>query len=49
MLQADWSMVRLRPYSVSSGSTETQFDWVPQSPQFSHTRSLMNRRFAGSG
>ena len=26
LLQLDWSMVRLRPNSVSSGCTETQFD-----------------------
>ena len=26
MLHDDWSIVRLRPNSVSSGSTDTQFD-----------------------
>ena len=26
MLQLDWSIVRLRPNSVSTGCTETQFD-----------------------
>lgn len=33
----DWSMARLRPNSVSTGVTDTQFDWVLQSPQsFAH-------------
>src|SRR5205823_10529866 len=41
LLQLDWSMVRLRPHSVSSGCTETQFDLTPQSPQPSQTSSLM--------
>src|SRR4029077_15618658 len=49
LLQLDWSMVRLRPHSVSSGCTETQFDFTPQSPQPSHTRSLITTRFSGSG
>ena len=34
---------------MSSGCTETQFDFTEQSPQPSQTRSLMNMRFAGSG
>ncbi len=42
-------MRRLRPYSVSIGATETQFDFTPQSPQPSQTRSLMNARFGGLG
>ena len=42
-------MVRLRPSSVSSGSTERQFDWTLQSPQPSQTISLMTTRLAGSG
>src|SRR6266567_5455242 len=49
LLHDDWSMVRLRPNSVSSGATETQFDLMPQSPQPSHTSSLMTTRLAGSG
>ena len=49
LLQDDWSMVRLRPNSVSSGCTETQFDFTPQSPQPSQTSSLMMTRFSGSG
>ena len=49
LLQLDWSMVRLRPNSVSSGCTETQFDFTPQSPQPSQTSSLMNTRLSGSG
>ena len=40
---------RLRPNSVSSGCTETQFDLTPQSPQPSQTRSLMKTRLSGSG
>ena len=49
MLQADWSMARLVPSSVSSGDTATQFDFTPQSPQPSHTAGLMNTRLSGSG
>src|ERR1700742_2635897 len=49
LLQLDWSIVRLRPHSVSSGCTETQFDCTPQSPQPSHTSSLMMTRLSGSG
>ena len=48
LLQADWSIWRLRPYSVSRGSTERQFDFALQSPQPSHTRWLMNVRRSGS-
>ena len=49
LLQLDWSMVRLRPNSVSSGCTDTQFDCTPQSPQPSQTSSLMMTRLSGSG
>src|SRR5580700_8949099 len=49
LLQLDWSIVRLRPHSVSSGCTETQLDFTPQSPQPSHTNSLMMTRLSGSG
>ena len=49
MLQLDWSMVRLRPNSVSSGLTETQFESREQSPQPSQTASLMKTRLGGSG
>src|SRR5258708_30552840 len=49
LLQLVWSMVRLRPHSVSSGCTDTQFDFIPQSPQPSHTSSLMITRLSGSG
>ena len=45
----DWLIARLRPNSVSTGSIDTQFDFTPQSPQPSHTASLMNARFCGSG
>ena len=48
LLQLLWSISRLRPYSVSSGSTDTQFDFTPQSPQPSQTSELMTVRFAGS-
>src|ERR1700752_234573 len=49
LLQLDWLMRRLRPHSVSSGCTETQFDACEQSPQPSQTRSLMKTRLGGSG
>ena len=49
LLQLDWLMARLRPNSVSSGSTDRQWDCSEQSPQPSHTRSLMSTRRAGSG
>ncbi len=39
----------LRPNSVSTGSTERQFDLSPQSPQPSHTRSLISTRGRRSG
>ena len=48
LLQFDWSILRLRPNSVSTGVTDMQFDWTEQSPQPSHTRSLMKTRFGGS-
>ena len=48
LLQLDWLIWRLRPNSVSSGSTLRQFDCTPQSPQPSHTSSLMTTRLAGS-
>src|SRR5579872_4034506 len=49
LLQLDWSIARLRPNSVSTGTTDKQFDWVEQSPQPSHTSSLMTTRRGGSG
>ena len=49
LLQLDWSIARLRPNSVSTGTTDRQFEVVEQSPQPSHTRSLMKTRLAGSG
>ena len=48
LLHVLWLMVRLRPNSVSSGSTDRQLDCTPQSPQPSHTASLMSTRTAGS-
>jgi len=38
----------LRPNSVCTGSTDMQLDFSPQSPQPSHTRSLMTTTSAGS-
>ena len=49
MLHEDWLMTRFLPNSVSSGSTERQFDLTLQSPQPSDTLSLMTARTAGSG
>src|SRR5260370_17746749 len=49
LLQLLWSIVRLRPSSVSSGLTDTQLLLSEQSPQPSHTASLMKTRLAGSG
>src|SRR5215470_11983365 len=49
LLHDDWSIVRLLPNSVSTGTTLRQFDWVEQSPQPSQTAWLMNTRRAGSG
>src|SRR5471030_1675950 len=49
LLQDDWLIWRLRPRSVSNGSTDRQFDCTEQSPQPSQTASLMTARLAGSG
>ena len=49
MLQPLWSISRLRPNSVSFGSTATQNDFSPQSPQPSQTSELIMTRFFGSG
>ena len=48
LLHDDWLIWRLRPSSVSSGSTDRQFDCFEQSPQPSHTASLITARLAGS-
>ena len=48
MLQLDWSIWRLRPNSVSTGTIETQFEASPQSPHPSHTSSLITTRRGGS-
>ena len=48
LLQVLWLILRLRPNSVSSGSTLRQLDCTPQSPQPSHTSSLITTRRAGS-
>ena len=39
----------LRPNSVSRGCTDRQFDFTPQSPQPSHTASLMTTRVRRTG
>ena len=49
LLHDDWSMARLRPSSVSTGTMATQFDCTPQSPQPSQTSVLMKIRLSGSG
>ena len=46
-LQLVWWMRVLRPYGVSTGCTERQLLLSPQSPQPSHTRSLMTTRNPG--
>jgi hypothetical protein len=48
-LHDDWLIRVLRPNSVSTGCTDRQFDLAPQSPQPSHTRSLIMTRCAGVG
>jgi len=48
LLQLDWSMSRLRPNSVSFGSTDTQKLFCPQSPQPSQTSELIIVRLGGS-
>jgi len=42
-------MGALRPHSVSSGCTDTQFDCTPQSPQPSQTSSVDDHALVGSG
>src|SRR5713226_3067591 len=49
LLQLDWSIARLRPNSVSTGTTDRQFEVAEQSPHPSQTRSLMTTRRGGSG
>src|SRR6185369_5150554 len=41
LLHEDWSIVRLRPNSVSTDATDMQFDCSEQSPQPSQTCSLI--------
>ena len=47
MLHEDWWIRVLRPNSVSTGCTDRQLDFAPQSPQPSQTRSLMNDPLGG--
>jgi len=44
VLQVDWLIWRLRPSSVSIGSTDKQFDFNEQSPQPSQTSVLISTR-----
>ena len=46
-LQLVWWIRVLRPYGVSIGCTDKQLLLSPQSPQPSHTRSLMTTRNPG--
>ena len=48
LLQVFWLIWRLRPNSVSFGSTDRQLDSTPQSPQPSQTSSLMTAKVLGS-
>src|SRR5216683_7082515 len=48
LLQLDWSIARFRPNSVSTGTTDRQFEVAEQSPHPSQTRSLMTTRRGGS-
>ena len=47
LLHEDWWM-QVLPNSVCTGSTDMQFDFSPQSPQPSQTRSLMTVTSTGS-
>ena len=49
MLQEVWSMRVLRPSSVSTGCTDRQLLFTPQSPQPSHTASLITTRVVRTG
>ena len=49
VLQEDWLIARLRPNSVSFGSTEMQLETAEQSPQPSQTSSLMKARRGETG
>src|ERR1700688_3547544 len=49
LLQLDWSIARFLPNSVSTGTTDRQFEVAEQSPHPSQTRSLMTTRRGGSG
>src|SRR6056297_2227820 len=48
-LQLPWWIRVLRPYGVSIGCTDRQLLLSPQSPQPSHTRSLITTRNPGVG
>ena len=46
-MHEDWLICVLRPNSVATGWTDRQFETCPQSPQPSHTRSLITMRWVG--
>ena len=48
-LHVDWSIWVLRPNSVSTGWTDRQLDFLPQSPHPSQMRSLITTRRSGVG
>ena len=48
LLQAVWLIARFTPSSVGSGSMAAQLDCTEQSPQPSHTASLITTRTSGS-
>ncbi len=49
MLHEVWSIRVLRPNSVSTGCTDRQLLFIPQSPQPSQTASLMITRWVRAG
>ena len=49
LLHELWSIFRFLPSSVSSGRIETQFDFIPQSPQPSQTSEFIKILLSGSG
>ena len=48
-LHDDWSIWRLVPKAVSTGTMDRQLDCTEQSPQPSQTASLMTTRWAMAG
>ena len=48
LLHVDWLTLRFLPNLVSKGSIEIQFEVLEQSPQPSHTKSLIKLLLSGS-